>query len=71
MTIDALRRLVELLTDTAGYAAAVDQSAIAADLTQGAAAARRLLDDEQRAVHQTAANSRRSTRTRRPAPARS
>jgi len=47
LTIEALRRLAELLTDAAGYATAVDQQAIATDLTQAANAAQRLADDEQ------------------------
>ena len=46
MTIEALSRLIELLTDTADYAAGVDRSAIAADLTQAANAAQLLLADE-------------------------
>ena len=46
MTIDALLRLVELLTDTADYAAAVNQPTIAAELAMAAGAAQLLLDDE-------------------------
>ena len=55
MTIDALRRLAELLTDAAGYATAVDKRAIAADLIQAADAAQRLADDEQACCAQQAA----------------
>ena len=50
MTIDALRRLVELLTDTADYATGVDRSAIAADLATAVGAAQLLLEDERAAV---------------------
>ena len=46
MTIDALLRLVELLTDTADYAAGVNQPAIAAELARAAGAAQLLLEDE-------------------------
>ncbi len=65
MTIDALRRLAELLTDAAGYATAVDQQAIAAHLIQAAGAAQRLADDEQ-AVHIQLAGRHRRQRRRRP-----
>ena len=58
MTIDALRRLIELLTDTADYASAVNQPVIAADLATAAGAAQLLLDDERAAA-------RRPLRTRR------
>ncbi len=60
MTIEALSRLIELLTDTADYAAGVDRSAIAADLTRAADAAQLLLADER-------ASARRARRTRRTA----
>jgi len=60
MTIEALSRLIELLTDTADYAAGVDRSAIAADLTRAADAAQLLLADER-------ASTRRARRTRRAA----
>lgn len=53
MTIDALRRLVELLTDTADYAAGVDRPAIAAELAAAAGAARLLLEDERAAARRT------------------
>ena len=59
MTIDALRRLVELLTDTADYAAGVDQPAIAAELAEAAGAAQILLEDERAAAHRA----RRARRT--------
>ena len=50
MTIDALRRLIELLTDTADYAAGVDRPAIAGDLAAAASAAKLLLQDERAAA---------------------
>ena len=59
MTIDALRRLVELLTDTADYAAGVDRPAIAADLEAAAGAAQLLLEDERAAARRA----RRARRT--------
>lgn len=67
MTIEALRRLAELLTDAAGYATAVDQLAIAADLSRAADAAQRLAQDEH-AVHAHLA-ARRSARRGRPSSA--
>lgn len=63
MTIDALRRLIELLSDTASYAAALDRPAIAADLATAAEAAQLLLDDERAAARRA----RRTHRTRRTA----
>lgn len=68
MTIDALRRLAELLTDAAGYATAVDQWAIATDLIQAADAAERLADDEE-ACHAQLSGRHRQRRGRRSAPA--
>ena len=59
MTIDALRRLIELLTDTADYDTGVDQPAIAAELTAAAGAAQLLLEDERAAARRT----RRARRT--------
>jgi hypothetical protein len=53
MTPDALRRLIELLADTADYAAGVNRAAIAADLTTAADAAQRLLQDERAAARRT------------------
>jgi len=46
MTIESLSRLIELLTDTADYAAGVDRSEIADDLTRAADAVQLLLADE-------------------------
>jgi len=46
VTIEALRRLAELLNDTAAYAAAVGHAQIADDLAQAASATLLLLDDE-------------------------
>ncbi len=46
MTIEALRRLAELLKDTAAYAAGVGHAQIADDLGQAASATLLLLDDE-------------------------
>jgi len=63
MTIESLSRLIELLTDTADYAAGVDRSAVAADLTRAADAARLLLADERAAARRT----RRSRRAAVPA----
>ena len=50
MTPEALRRLIELLADTADYATGVTRAAIAADLTPAADAAQRLLQDERAAA---------------------
>lgn len=58
MTSEALRRLVELLTDTADYAAGVDRPAIAADLARAADAARLLLADEQAAARRARSSPR-------------
>ena len=59
MTIDALRRLIELLSDTADYAAGVGRPAIAAELAAAAAAAQLLLEDERAAARRA----RRASRT--------
>ena len=65
MTIEALRRLAELLNDTAAYAAAVSHAQIADDLAQAASATLLLLDDER-----ACAAGAPSRRVRRPTPLR-
>lgn len=70
MTIDALRHLAELLNDAAGYAAAVRQADIAADLAQAAAAALLLAEDERAAASIRQRNRPRTRRsTAEPVPA--
>lgn len=63
MTIDALRHLAELLNDAAGYATAVSQADIAADLAQAAYAALLLAEDERAAASIRRRNRPRPRRT--------